>query len=314
MRREGAGADRLDTVRIDLHAHTTASDGTTAPRALVDEAVAAGLDVVAITDHDTTAGWAEATEAALSAPRPLSLVRGMEWSCEARAEPAGTEKDGRVSVHLLCYLFDPEDPAIVAETERLRGERARRLRVMAERMATDGLPVDVDALFADPGRVPGRPHLARVLVDHGVAESMQAAFAGPLSKDSPYYERKSDTPVEDAVRAVTAAGGVTVIAHPRARSRGALMDMAQIVELAESGLAGVEADHLDHDVDDRAYLRDLATRAGLVATGSSDFHGANKTVRLGAELTAPDQYAALVQRANGIDVVGTRRASADEGA
>ncbi|QDQ97248.1 PHP domain-containing protein [Tomitella fengzijianii] len=299
-------------MRIDLHAHTTASDGTTEPRALVAEAVTAGLDVVAITDHDTTAGWAAATEAeaALAAPRPLSLVRGMEWSCVARAEPAGTEKDGRVSVHLLCYLFDPDDPAILAETARLRGERGRRLRVMAERMAADGLPVDADELFSDTEQVPGRPHLARVLVDHGVAESMQAAFAGPLSKDSPYYERKRDTPVEDAVRAVTAAGGVTVIAHPRARSRGALMDMAQIVELAESGLAGVEADHLDHDADDRAYLRDLATGAGLVVTGSSDFHGGNKTVRLGAELTAPDQYAALVERAFGVDVVGGGSAAA----
>ncbi len=333
LRHDPAGADRLDAVRIDLHAHTTASDGTTPPRALIDEAAAAGLDVVAITDHDTTSGWEEAAAAVAGAERPLTLVRGMEWSCEARAEPTGGARpdgahtDGAhtdggqeerpVPVHLLCYLFDPADPAIVAESDRLRGERTRRLRVMAERMAADGLPVDVDALFADPDRVPGRPHLARALVDSGAAESMQAAFDGPLSRSSPYYERKRDTPIAEAVRAVAAAGGVTVVAHPRARTRGRLMAIGQIVELAGEGLTGVEVDHIDHGAADRARLRALAQETGLLMTGSSDFHGTNKTVRLGAELTAPDQFAELVGRARGVGLVGSgpgRSAGADAAA
>lgn len=296
-------------MRIDLHAHTTASDGTTPPRALIGEAAAAGLDVVAITDHDTTSGWEEAAAAVADAERPVTLVRGMEWSCEARGEP---EEDGGgderpappVPVHLLCYLFDPADPGIVAESDRLRGERTRRLRVMAERMAADGLPVDVEALFADPSRVPGRPHLARALVQAGAVGSMQAAFDGPLSRSSPYYERKRDTPIADAVRAVAAAGGVTVVAHPRARTRGPLMAIGQIIELASDGLSGVEVDHIDHGEQDRVRLRALAEETGLLMTGSSDFHGTNKTVRLGAELTAPDQFAALVDRAHGVGLVG----------
>lgn len=305
-------------MRIDLHAHTTASDGTTPPRALIGEAVAAELDVVAITDHDTTAGWDEAAEAAVAAPRPLTLVRGMEWSCEARAEAdEGDEARARpVPVHLLCYLFDPQDPGIVAESDRLRKERSRRLRVMAERMAADGLPVDVEELFADPERVPGRPHLARALVEAGAVESMPAAFDGPLSRSSPYYERKRDTPIGDAVRAVAAAGGVTVVAHPRARTRGRLMALDQIVELAAEGLTGVEVDHVDHHERDRALLRGLARDAGLVMTGSSDFHGTNKTVRLGDELTAPEQYSALVERAGGAGLVvgGAAGAGADPAA
>lgn len=297
-------------MRIDLHAHTTASDGTSTPRELVAEAVCAGLDVVAITDHDTTAGWQEAAEAVRATGRPLTLVRGMEWSCTAR----GGDASGSVSVHLLCYLFDPQAPAVTAETERLRGERARRLRVMAERMAAAGLGIDVEALFAEPDGVPGRPHLARALVAAGAADSVAAAFEGPLRSTGPYYEPKRDTPVAEAVRAVYRAGGVTVLAHPRARARGRLMDMEQIGELAESGLGGLEIDHTDHDRRDRDYLRGLARETGLLSTGSSDFHGANKTVRLGAERTAPDQYTEIVGRATGAAVVRSAGAGRDGGA
>ncbi len=300
-------------MRIDLHAHTSASDGTVTPRGLVAAAAEARLDVVAITDHDTTAGWAEAAEAARAAARPLTLVRGMEWSCEGRAEGDDPAAPGApVAVHLLCYLFDPGAPAVAAETGRLRGERARRLRVMAERMRADGIPVDVDALFADPHRVPGRPHLARALVDAGVVATVPEAFTRLLSRDSPYYESKRDTPLDDAVRAVAEAGGVTVIAHPRARTRGPLMDMGQIAELAGRGLAGVEVDHPDHAPADRALLRALAAEHGLLTTGSSDFHGANKTVRLGQELTDPAQYEALVDRAGGVRPVGAGAAAAGE--
>lgn len=288
-------------MRIDLHTHSDASDGTDTPEQLVQAARDAGLDVVAITDHDTTAGWDEAAAAVQAWERAPALVRGMEWSTSARAEEG--DPDRPVSVHLLCYLFDPGSEAIVSELGRLHGERTRRLRVMAERMVADGIAIDVDALFADPDRVPGRPHLARALVDAGEVESIAAAFDGQLSPRGPYYEHKRDTPIGDAVRAVAEAGGVTVIAHPRARTRGRLMAVEHIEELAAAGLSGLEVDHIDHAEEDRDVLRRLARRLDLIVTGSSDFHGEHKTVGLGANLTAEDQYCALVERAHGAGVI-----------
>jgi predicted metal-dependent phosphoesterase TrpH len=266
-------------VRIDLHAHSTASDGTDTPAELVATAAAAGLDVVALTDHDTTAGWAEAVDAL---PAGLRLIRGAEFSCTA---PDG--KGGRVSVHLLGYLFDPASEAIAVEQARLRDERRIRLRAMAQRMAADGFPVDPEALLGDlpPGVPAGRPHLARALVSAGVVDSVEEAFHRFLNTRSPYYTGRADTDVSTAVRMICAAGGVPVLAHGAAGRRGPVVDPAVIAELAAEGLAGVEIDHPDHTGDERAVLRDLAAVLGLLVTGSSDYHGANKTVSLGQETT-----------------------------
>ncbi|MFP5023172.1 PHP domain-containing protein [Pseudonocardia phyllosphaerae] len=284
---------------IDLHAHSTASDGTDSPAGLVRAAADAGLDVVAITDHDTTNGWAEA---AAAVPPGLRLVRGAEFSC---LSPTGRDGEPRCSVHLLGYLFDPEHHAIVAEQERLRVERVQRLRTMIGRMAADGYPVDVDSVFAHlpEGGSAGRPHLARALVATGVVETVSDAFAELLHNDSPYYVPRADTPVETAVEMITAAGGLAVFAHPLARVRGRVVEPSVIVDLAQRGMAGVEVDHPNHEPADRALLRGLATEHGLLATGSSDYHGTNKPTPLAAETTDPDVLDALLVRARGAEVV-----------
>ncbi|MEO6879946.1 MAG: PHP domain-containing protein [Mycobacteriaceae bacterium] len=283
---------------IDLHCHTNASDGTDTPAELVARAAAAGLDVVAITDHDTVAGWAEA-EAAL--PTGLTLVRGAELSCVHHGE-AGDES-GEISVHLLAHLFDPSAPELADELTRLRGDRARRARVMAQRMADDGLPIDPEAVLAAAGESVGRPHLGQALVAAGYVRTMDEAFAGVLAQSSPYYEAKQDLALMTAVRMVTAAGGVSTLAHARARTRGGVLSEATLAALGAAGMTGLEVDHPEHTPPDRARLREVADELGLVATGSSDYHGSNKTVSLGAETTSADAFTRLVARARGVDLV-----------
>lgn len=282
-------------MRIDLHTHSTASDGTDTPAELVRRAAAAGLDVVAITDHDTTGGWAEAEAAR---PSGLTLVRGMEMSCQGMGE------DGYpVPVHLLAYLFDPTDAGFAEERERLRAERVARVRAMADKMVADGLPIDPDAVLAGAGPAAGRPHLARALVAAGVVESVDAAFVDLLAPHGPYYAEKADTPLTTAVRLITAAGGVSVLAHVRARKRGRLLALDEIRELATLGLGGLEIDHPDHSAADRAVLTDLSAELGLLRTGSSDYHGSNKTIALGACHTDPEQFEALIGKASGVPVI-----------
>ncbi|MCX4096021.1 PHP domain-containing protein [Nocardia sp. alder85J] len=282
-------------MRIDLHTHSTVSDGTDSPAELVRRAAAAGLGAVALTDHDTTAGWDEAVAAL---PRGLTLVRGMEMSC------VGPGEDGRpVPVHLLAYLFDPADATFAAERERLRGERVARVRAMAERMAADGLPIDPDAVLATAGPAAGRPHLARALVAAGVVPTVGAAFGELLAPHGRYYLDKSDTPLDRAVELVAAAGGVTVVAHVRARTRGRLLDLAEVRRLAALGLGGIEVDHPDHAPEDREILRELVTELGVIATGSSDYHGADKAVELGRFTTDPEQFEILIEKASGMPVV-----------
>jgi predicted metal-dependent phosphoesterase TrpH len=286
----------MSAMRIDLHTHSTVSDGTDTPAELVLAAADAGLDVVALTDHDTTAGWAAATAAL---PPGLTLVPGAELSCASTLDPPRP-----VSVHLLAYLFDPASPALVAEQTRLRRERRARLHTMAERMAADGLPIDADEVL---GRLPadspaGRPHLAQALVRAGLVSTVDDAFARYLGNGRNYYLPRRDTPVETAIDMIADAGGVTVFAHPFARSRGRIVSAETIATLAERGLTGVEVDHPDHDAATRAELRGLARELGLVQTGSSDYHGTNKTIGLGAETTDPEAFAALVEKASGYRV------------
>jgi predicted metal-dependent phosphoesterase TrpH len=285
-------------MRIDLHAHSTASDGTDTPAELVAVAAAAGLDVVAITDHDTTAGWRPASEAV---PAGLTLVPGAELSTISVDSVTGR----RVSVHLLAYLFDPLSAALVAEQSRLRAERRTRLREMAERMADDGLPIDAgEVMAALPEDAPaGRPHLAQALVRAGKVVDVNQAFAEYLGNGRGYYLPRQDTPVEAAIEMIADAGGVTVIAHPFARSRGATITPEALAKLAAHGLTGVEVDHPNHDEATRAEVRGLADELGLVRTGSSDYHGTNKTIPIGAETTDPLQFEALVERATGAQVV-----------
>lgn len=276
-------------MRIDLHTHSTASDGTDTPTELVRRAAAAELDVLAITDHDTTSGWAEAAEAL---PAGLTLVPGAEFSC------AWFGGDGRrVGLHLLGYLFDPNDVALRAERQRLRDDRRGRGRAIVDNLAADGIPITWDrvAALAGDGSV-GRPHIGRALVEAGVVPSVDAAFADLLSSRSKYYVRKADMDVFEAVRLIAAAGGITVFAHPFARRRGPVVGADVIAELAGAGLIGIEVDHPDHSADDRAYLAALAVELDLVPTGSSDYHGRNKLTPLGAGTTSPAAYTALIAR------------------
>ena len=274
-------------MRIDLHTHSDVSDGTDSPAELVAKAVAAGLDTVALTDHDTTAGWARALAAA---PATLRVLPGAELS---------TTTDDGIAVHLLAYGFDPEAPALVREQARLRELRRARLRRIVHRMAADGFPVDEDTVLAGlgPDAPAGRPHLAAALVAAGVVGSVQDAFDRYLHDGGPYYVRRADTPLLTAVRMIAEAGGVTVLAHPLAARGGRVVGDGVIAELAAAGLAGVEVDHPQHDRPARTRLRWLAAELGLVATGGSDYHGANKPTPLGAETTEPDAFDALMAKA-----------------
>ncbi len=285
-------------MRIDLHTHSTASDGTDTPAELVANAAAAGLDVVAITDHDTTSGWVEATGAL---PPGLRLVRGAELSCRS---PDG--RGGHCTVHLLAYLFDPLTEAVVAAHARARAERRTRLATIAGRMAADGFPVSADELLADlpEGSTAGRPHIAMALVRAGVADTVDDAFARFLNDRGRYYVPSSRTPVESSIEMIAEAGGVTVLAHAFAHHRGPTVTAEVIKELAGIGLGGLEVDHPDHDEDARARLRGLADDLGLVTTGSSDYHGTNKVIRLGQETTSPEMLDAIVARSSGVEIVG----------
>jgi predicted metal-dependent phosphoesterase TrpH len=281
-------------VRIDLHAHSTASDGTFTPAELVTAAADAGLDVVAITDHDTTGGWA-AAEAAL--PPGLTLVRGAELSCRWY----GT--DPPIALHLLAYLFDPSDAALAEELLRVREAREHRAEAMVELLRADGVDVTWDEVrgYAAGGTV-GRPHLAYALIARGLVSTVSEAFA-PRWLGQRYRLPKADIDIFRALALVRAAGGVPVFAHPRASVRGRIVPDSLIVELAGAGLAGLEADHEDHTPQQRAQVHALADELGLLATGSSDFHGANKTVKLGAQTTAPEAYERIVAAARGVGPV-----------
>ncbi|MFF5974256.1 PHP domain-containing protein [Streptomyces sp. NPDC012769] len=275
-------------MRIDLHTHSTASDGTDTPAELVRKAAAAGLDVVALTDHDTTRGHAEAVAAL---PEGLTLVTGAELSCRL---------DG-VSLHMLAYLFDPEEPALIAERELVRDDRVPRARAMVGKLQELGVPVTWEqvARIAGDGSV-GRPHVAEALVELGVVPDVSGAFTAEWLADGgrAYVEKHELDPV-DAIRLVKAAGGVTVFAHPLAVKRGECVPESAIAELAEAGLDGIEVDHMDHDEPTRARLRGLAKELGLLTTGSSDYHGSRKTCELGDFTTDPEIYGEITRRATG---------------
>lgn len=275
---------------IDLHTHSTASDGTDSPARLVEVAARAGIATLAITDHDTAAGWPEAAEAA--GRHQIGLVRGAEISAFATAPGFGT------GVHLLAYLHDPAHPDLLAETERTRGDRESRARRMVDLLAED-FPITWDDLLAQTqsGTTIGRPHIADALAAAGVVRDREEAFATMLHSGTRYYVRHYAPDAVDAVRAVRAAGGVPVLAHPGADIRGLVVPDETIEELAAAGLAGLEVDHRDHTPDTRRRLRDLARSLDLLVTGSSDFHGeSGKPNRLGENTTEPDVLEAIAEQ------------------
>jgi predicted metal-dependent phosphoesterase TrpH len=275
-------------VRIDLHTHSTASDGTDTPAELVRNAAAAGLDVVALTDHDTTRGHAEAIAAL---PQGLTLVTGAELSCRI---------DG-ISMHMLAYLFDPEEPALLAERELVRDDRVPRAKGMIAKLDALGVPVTWEQVLriAGDGSV-GRPHVASALVELGVVPTVGDAFTEDwLADGGRAFVEKHETDPFEALRLIKAAGGVAVFAHPAASKRGRTVPESAIAELASAGLDGIEVDHMDHEPDTRARLRGLAKELGLLVTGSSDYHGSRKTCVLGEYTTDPEVYGEITRRASG---------------
>ncbi|MBQ0983854.1 PHP domain-containing protein [Streptomyces sp. F63] len=276
-------------MRIDLHTHSTASDGTDTPAELVRKAAAAGLDVVALTDHDTVRGHAAATAAL---PEGLTLVTGAELSCRTA---------GGTGLHLLAYLFDPAEPELERERELVRDDRVPRAKAMVAKLRELDVPVTWEqvARIAGDGSV-GRPHIAAALVELGVVGSVSEAFTPDwLADGGRAYAEKHELDPLAAVRLVRAAGGVTVLAHPLAARRGPCVREDEIAALAEAGLDGIEADHMDHDATARARVRDLAGDLGLLTTGSSDYHGSRKSCRLGEYTTDPEVYGEIVRRATG---------------
>lgn len=289
----GSGATTLACVAIDLHTHSLASDGTEAPAVVVARAAGAGLDTVALTDHDTTLGWADAGAAALE--HGVALVPGIEVSCSR----------GWQSIHLLAYLPDPRHPDLVVELELARDSRETRLDRMVRRMAADGIPITVESVRAEvgDGATVGRPHIADALVTAGVVAHRDEAFARWLGNDSPYYiAHYAPDPVR-AVEVVRAAGGVPVVAHPWSGTRGRVVADALVEEMAAAGLAGLEVHHRDHDVDAVLHLSELASALGLLVTGSSDYHGEGKLNRLGEHTTSPEVLEAIEDLATGTAVV-----------
>ena len=273
-------------MRIDLHVHSSASDGTDPPAEVARRAAAAGLDVLALTDHDTMAGI---PAAAAALPPGLTLVPGLELSC--------LYKDR--SMHLLGYLCDPLDPALAAETELIRDDRVHRARAMVARLAELGAPVTWEQVTAIAGdAVVGRPHIARALAEAGVVATPAGAFTEDWIADGGRAHVGRYAPdVTRGIALVREAGGVPVLAHPR--SPGYEIADEVIAGLAVAGLAGLEVFHPDHDHSERTRLTQLATELNLVMTGGSDDHGAFNDSGLGSETTPPDQYQRLLALATG---------------
>lgn len=256
-------------------------------------AAAAGLDAVALTDHDSTAGWGEAAEVA----RTLGLifVPGMEVSCRT--------EDG-ISVHVLSYLHDPSHPGLLAEIAKSRSARVSRAERMVERLAED-YPIswaDVQEQVA-PGATIGRPHIADALVAAGVVPSRSAAFAGILTGRSRYFVAHYAPDPAHAVRLIRDAGGVPVFAHPEASARGRVVGERTYLEMIDAGLAGVEIEHRDNPQDGRAYLRRLAAEHSLLVTGSSDYHGTGKPNLLGENTTSAEVLERITELGTGTPVV-----------
>lgn len=276
-------------MRIDLHTHSDRSDGTDTPADLVRNARAAGIDVLAITDHDTTVGWDEAARVARETG--VRLVRGIEVSTRFAGH----------GVHLLAYLPDPTHPELVAELDRVLDGRDNRLPGILAKLAELGIHLaaqDVRRLAGDAAAL-GRPHVADALVEAGVVRSRDQAFAELLGPGGPAYVDRYAADLVTMLRTVADAGGVSVIAHPWAsRHEHGALDGEGLETLRGHGLAGVEVDHEDHDAATRERLRGLAGELDLVVTGSSDYHGTGKEGHdLGCNTTDPEQLERLLDLA-----------------
>jgi 3',5'-nucleoside bisphosphate phosphatase len=273
---------------IDLHTHSVESDGTNSVAENVALALERGLEGIAITDHDTTAGYAEATAAASGTD--LAIVPGIEFSAE---------HDG-ASLHVLAYWADPTDPALVEELRRLTDTRFRRGELMVEKLRALGYDISFERVRAIAGDdLIARPHIAQAMVEAGIVSQEREAFDRFISDGGIAYVPKHALAPLDALALIRAAGGVCVLAHPAMwKGNGSVPD--ELIErMADGGMVGVEVDHPDHDDEQRRHYGELARSLGLVATGASDCHGARYDYRLGQETTPRELVEELRRRAAG---------------
>ena len=272
----------------DLHTHSTVSDGTESPTRVLEQAASAGLWAIALTDHDSTSGWREA--AAAVPATGVMLIPGMELST----------REGYMSVHMLAYLIDPLDEALVDETARIRESRLTRAEDIVRRLRRD-YALDWDDVLAQTaeGTTIGRPHIADALVARGHAPDRSAAFASILHPRWGYAQPHYAPDPLEGVRLIRAAGGVPVLAHPGTRGAEQVVPPRRLRQLVDAGLFGLEVDHPENRADAKPRLRELATRFGIEITGSSDYHGTGKPNRLGECRTAPDVVTKILAEGRG---------------
>jgi predicted metal-dependent phosphoesterase TrpH len=278
---------------IDLHTHTTASDGTDSPFALVKKALAIGVTTLGITDHDSTAGWAEA----VTAIQPqIQLVLGAEISC--------LTTDG-ISVHMLGLLFDGEDEQMQQMLSDSRDTRLPRMRKMVALLQADGFDISLEDVYkAAPDQATiGRPHLADALVAKKIVATRDEAFADLLHNESKYYVTHAAPTPADAIATIKSAGGVAVIAHPFASRRGQILTADSFQDLVAAGLDGIEVHHRDQNAAEQQVLIEIARELHLVTTGASDYHGTGKLNSMAENTTHPAQWEALEARASARRVV-----------
>lgn len=275
-------------MRIDLHTHSRVSDGTDTPTRLVLKALEAGLDVLALTDHDTFDGVPEA--AAAGKRVGVRVVPGVEMS---------TAVDNR-SVHLLGYGCDVHNQPLAIELQKLRTARARRLPAMCQKLTDLGVPLTEEEVrtTSQSARTLGRPHVADALAAKGYVADRGEAFDRYLAEGRPAYVARYTTDTARAITLIHGAGGAAVIAHPWARGNRDVVTASLLESLvAGYGLDGIEVDHEDHDLDTRRLLFEMGARLGLVRTGSSDYHGEGKKGHeLGCNLTRKSAFLELVSR------------------
>lgn len=278
----------MGAMRIDLHTHSSVSDGTDTPTQLVRKASEQGLDVIGLTDHDTFDGLREARLAAEATG--IVVLPGLEMSCQV---------DG-ASVHLLGYGCDPHFEPLLDELARVRVGRSGRLPEMLAKLDALGMPLTEDEIARQVGSSPslGRPHVADAMVAKGYVSDRKEAFDKYLYEGGPAYANRYSCDIRRGIELVRRAHGVPVIAHPWGRGRERELTPAVLSELAiEYRLEGIEVDHPDHSPETRAALRPLAERLGLLALGSSDHHGLGKVNHeLACETTPVEVYEELVRR------------------